>query len=279
MSNNSLNMNKNLNLLDYIRCPLCNSVELENTNSFIGCLKCKNRYPKRDNILILTKPRNLNNIYKLWNKTERFNEFVFLTTPKISKLIRKYTNNKTVSLDVGCGVGAYQKDFSGSVISIDYIPYFIKMAAAKFGKSNRLFVIADANEFPFQDNVFDFELCSQVIEHFDVKASEKLMKNMIRTVKDTIIIDTPNDGNRFIHSLRSLVYPGKPNEIHGGETDIRMLHHKLMGRKDLEKYGFRTHSCIGFVSRNRFKVNQIWDLYDQLVWHFPDLGGEFNWGL
>lgn len=273
MSDVTKNVKPNINVLEFIRCPLCKSENLANRKASIICNECKSYYPIKENILILVAPKKQKQILHLWNKVEEFNGFEFFTTQKVSQLVKSYTTKKSISLDVGCGVGAYQKDFLGSVISFDFIPYFVKKAAEKFGRKNRIFIVADANEFPFKDNVFDFELCSQVVEHFTPKESEKLLKNMVRTTVGKVVVDTPNDGNVLIHKLRSFLYPGNPNEIYGKETDSRMLHHKLMGKSDLEKYGYSAHSCIGFVSRNRFRIGILWDLYDSFVWNFPDFGG------
>ena len=262
-----------MDLLQYIRCPKCEKPSLTASSNFYTCPVCDAKYPVKDKILILVGPAHQEKIWKLWNKKEEFNGFEFLTTPKIAELARSYINDSTVTLDVGCGVGAYQKDFKGSVISFDYIPYFIKQAQKNFLRTNRIFILADATEFPFQSNVFDLVFCSQVIEHFEPKASEKVLQHMIRTTKKNILIDTPNDGNKFIHSLRNFLYPEVPNQINGKVTDTRMQHHKLMGRKDLEKYGFEVHSCIGYITRNRFRLGIFWDFYDLLGWYNADIGG------
>lgn len=264
---------KSFNITDYIRCPQCLRTDFSKNKRSIKCNSCSSKYPIKDDILILIKPKNQLSVIKIWNKEKGFEEFGFLRTAKISKLVKKMTDKSSTSLDVGCGVGAYQKDFEGSVVSFDYIPYFVKTAKKKFGKRNRIFIVADINDFPFQSNKFDFELCSQVIEHFKNKESEQLLRNMMRTSKGKVIVDTPNDGNKFIHQLRTLLYPDVPNAIHGDHTNEKMLHHKLMSKNDLEKFGFEAHSCIGFVSRNRFRFGLLWDLYDLLVWNFPSIGG------
>ncbi|OHA68768.1 MAG: hypothetical protein A3I38_02305 [Candidatus Wildermuthbacteria bacterium RIFCSPLOWO2_02_FULL_47_10] len=263
-----------LNFLDYIRCPQCNSVNMKDGVKFYSCLDCKSRYPVVDKILILVRPKGQQAIKDLWNKKEKFSEFEFFTTKRVEKLVHQYTNSNSVTLDVGCGVGAYQKDFRGSTVSFDYVPYFLKKAAKKFGSSNRLFVIADATEFPFQSNKFDLVFCSQVIEHFTPKDSEIVLKNMVRATRNHIVLDTPNDGNPFIRTLRAIFYPGVADSDPSNKNrDTRMMHHKLMGRDDLEKYGFEAHSCIGYVSRHKFQIGSLWSIYDFIAWIFPDFGG------
>lgn len=265
---------KKINLLDYIRCPECKGINIRENKAYFQCYDCKSKYPVIDKILVLVKPKGQKAIKDLWNKKERFSKFEFLTTKRVEKLARKYTNGSTVTLDVGCGAGAYQKDFNGSVISFDYVPYFLKKAAAKFKSNNRLFIVADATEFPFQSGKFDLVFCSQVIEHFKPNDSEKVLKGMVRTTKNHIVVDTPNDGNAFIHTLRTIVYPGvADSDPSNKDRDTRLMHHKLMSRLDLEKYGLETHSCIGYVSRQRFKLGFLWSIYDIIAWSFPDFGG------
>lgn len=268
-------MNKNkLNLLDYICCPECRSTNLKATRATYQCLECKSKYPIIDNILVLVRPKGQRAIKDLWNKKEKFSEFEFFTTKRVEKLASQYTFGQSITLDVGCGVGAYQKDFKGSTISFDYVPYFLKKAAKRFSSSNRIFLIADATEFPFQSNKFDLVFCSQVIEHFTPKDSEVVLKNMIRTSRDHVVLDTPNDGNIFIRTLRAIFYPGvADSDPSNKDRDTRMMHHKLMSRKDIEKYGFEAHSCIGYVSRHKFHLGQLWTVYDLVAWAFPGFGG------
>jgi len=268
-------MNKQkLNLVDYIRCPQCKGTKIKPGTSSYNCPDCQSKYPVIDNVLVLVKPKGQKAIKDLWNKKEKFSKFEFFTTKRIDDLAHKYTNNSSVTLDVGCGRGAYQKHFKGSVISFDYVPFFVKKAAAKFGSGNRLFLVADATEFPFQTGKFDLVFCSQVLEHFEPKDSDKVIREMVRATKNHVLIDTPNDGNPFIRALRGIVYPGISDlDPSHHELDSRMMHHKLMGRKDLEKYGYEIHSCIGYVSRHRFKLGFLWTIYDWVAWIIPDFGG------
>ncbi len=52
-----------------------------------------------------------------------------------------------------------------------------------------------------------------------------------------------------------------------------LTHHRLIGRKDLERLGFETHGCVGFVTRKKFKLRLFWDFYDLIAWLVPGLGG------
>ncbi len=92
---------------------------------------------------------------------------------------------------------------------------------------------------------------------------------MIDATKDKVLVDTPNDGNFFIRFLRYLVYRNESME----HQDAHLTHHRLIGRKDLERLGFETHGCVGFVTRKKFKLRLFWDFYDLIAWLVPGLGG------
>lgn len=260
---------KTINILSYIICPNCKSANFTKKNKSIVCSDCMEKYIYKDDILILVSPKKKESVLKIWNKEEEYNEYEFFTTPAVAREVKRSTTANAVSLDVGCGAGAYQKDFKGAVISFDITPFFVRKAYKNSHKSNRLFLVADANEFPFKDSIFDLVFCSQVIEHFPTRASDKLLKNMTRSSKRRVMVDTPNDGNKFIHSLREILYRGGPS-VH---ADEHLDHHRLVGKKDLEKFGFKVHSCIGYVSLHRFKFGPLWNIYDFIAWRIPDLGG------
>jgi len=269
-----MNKKTKIDLLEYIICPQCKSEEIRQVKNHFQCTSCKSKYPIIDNILVLIKPKGQKAILNLWNKKKHLNGFKFFTTKKVGQLAKKFTNRSTITLDVGCGTGAYQKDFKGSVISFDYVPFFLKKAASKFKSDNRVFLIADATEFPFRSNKFDLVFCSQVIEHFKPKDTNIVLKNMIRATKNRVVLDTPNDGNLIIRILRKVFYPGvADSDPSNPDRDPRMMHHKLMGRTDFEKHGFDIHSCIGYVSRHKFKLGSFWDVYDFFAWRLPDFGG------
>ncbi len=266
-------------LINYIICPQCGSENLtKNINTF-KCLDCRSEYPIKNNILILIRPRNQFSILSTWNsegefaelhkKRLAFNKKQLATSPRVVMLIKKFTNNKTMTLDVGCGSGLYTEKFKGSVISFDIVPYFVKEAAKKLSGPKRIFIIADANDFPFKKNLFDLVFASQVIEHFDEKSSDKIIKKMIQVSKKLVLIDTPNDGNAFLRVGKKILYFGKSHH----KQDYHLDHHRTLGKKDLEKHNFKTYSCIGFVTRRRIPLKVLWDIYDIFAWRIPGLGG------
>jgi uncharacterized protein YbaR (Trm112 family) len=266
-------------ILNYVICPECRSDKLLSKTKFIKCTNCLTNYPVKDNILILIGKNKQKEIELSWNNTGEYEEMHLTreyfdkrkeaTSPQVSKLVSKFTNNKSISLNVGSGSGQYLKDIKGTIVSFDIIPYFIKETYKKLSSDKRFFLIADANEFPFKDNMFDLVFASQVIEHFDTKSSNKLIKKMMNSSKKTVLLDTPNDGNTLIRLVRKIVFGGG----HSHQEDERLIHHRLMGVNDLKRLGFETHGFIGFVTRRKFRIKFVWDLYDFFAWFFPAIGG------
>lgn len=268
-----------LTLSKLLLCPNCRKSGLEEKSSNYKCSYCSSYYPIKDNILILIRPEYQKEILKKWNekgeyeslhkKRLKYDKKKLATSPRIAKLVKDNTSDDTLSLDVGCGSGLYTKYFKGSVVSFDIGPYFIRKISSKYKDENKVFIVADANDFPFQKKSFDFVFCSQVIEHLDKKSSDKLIKRMIGSSKNTVVIDTPNDSNSFLKILKKIIYKGKSHH----KENYHLDHHQNITISDLKKHNLRIHSCVGFVTRRTIRLNVLWNIYDVFAWKFPNLGG------
>ncbi len=113
----------------------------------------------------------------------------------IVKLMRAYVPRVPESLEVGSGVGTYVPFLlrrSNMVTCLDNDEELLDYVRSRFGQDTRVnLVLADALQMPFEDNQFDFILCSEVLEHVD--SPGKLLRELAR-VKRTdgyLILSTP----------------------------------------------------------------------------------------
>ena len=117
----------------------------------------------------------------------------FINRNAIYKNMIKFSresNNENKILDIGCGIKPYRSLFK----TINYIGIDIKNS----GHSNTDKIVDkfyDGENIPYEDNSFDFIVCTQVLEH--TKNPEKIYKECSRVLK--------NNGKIFISM--PFVYP------------------------------------------------------------------------
>ena len=101
-------------------------------------------------------------------------------------------------LDAGCGNGDFSillsQQFSASKITgADYSNDMIKVCVqAKKGRDNIEFVATDLLDTPFDDTAFDITVCINVIHHVYKNDLDKLIKEIARITKKTVIIEIKN---------------------------------------------------------------------------------------
>ncbi|MFA4843810.1 MAG: class I SAM-dependent methyltransferase [Candidatus Margulisiibacteriota bacterium] len=96
------------------------------------------------------------------------------------KFLKKALNGKKgFVLDVGCGAGRSFYRQIGPVIGVD-----IAMSALKDSrKIYPLVAQADVLNLPFQDNIFDFVVSTDMIGHIPAAEKDQLLKEMCRVLK------------------------------------------------------------------------------------------------
>ena len=170
-----------------------------------------------------------------------------------SKLIRKGDN----ILDVGCGDGALFhlikekcKDYYGTDISKT------ALSLLKEKKVHTNIVNLNKEKLPFKDNLFDYTVCLDVIEHvFD---PVKLIDELFRVTKPTgyVILSTPNI--RYYRHISKLI-SGKFPLTSGDQEHYDGGHIHYFTYKDIidlctdksskiKKYGINTKYMIEFLS-------------------------------
>lgn len=116
----------------------------------------------------------------------------------IIDLLKEFNCNRMSKLlDVGCGDGALTgkiyKKFYCDITAIDNTDLGIELAQEMFDKFNykAKFKIISDYKFPVDDNLFDFVVCTEVIEH--VQYPDKLLLEIFRTLKKNgiLILTTP----------------------------------------------------------------------------------------
>jgi len=191
-------------------------------------------------------------------------------TPRIRTLIKKYSKN--LSLDAGCGQGNYFCFFNGNVVGIDLDLSSLKKALGNMQSRKKIFLVrADVRFLPFAKNVFDFVLCSQVIEHVPENDAKRVIHQFEEIVQfdKTILIDTPNT-NWLQESLRRLLHISWVSRQRNSYSFQQ--HHSFYTKSKLEKMGFMVNGCVshwGGTLLPRF----FGTLYDIATWNLPEFAG------
>lgn len=190
-------------------------------------------------------------------------------TPKVKNLVLKYGNNAKLSLDAGCGKGLYFDLFKSELVGVDLD--LNSLRTIKNAVSDKVYLVyADLKYPPFREEIFDFVLCSQVIEHFSEEEGKKVIREFERIVKPFGImeLDTPN--TNFIQgNLRKILHihwasKRTPNPL--------QRHLSFWTKEKLEFMGFIVKGCLSHWGR-RLVPKFIGDLYDFLFEDVPSLTG------
>jgi len=194
-------------------------------------------------------------------------EHLLLPTKKIEKLIRKFSGG--LSLDAGCGNGAYFNSFNGEVVAIDVFMPLLREAKKVADNKKVSLVHGDIRCPPFKNGVFDFILCTDVIEHLNRIGAESALRGFERVGRGRIVVGTLNI-NLPNQILRKIVYGFMPNL---SDNNSPIEHHSFWSVKNLKSEGFKVKGCLGWVTRKYLRFNFIGDFYDYIVWNFPSLAG------
>lgn len=125
-------------------------------------------------------------------------------------------------LDVACGSG-YGSSYlvergAKKVVGLDNSPEAIEYAKGTYGKTGVEFLIADAENLPFDSGTFDVVVSFETIEH--LKNQEKCLQEIKRVLKE--------DGLAIISTPNILVFP-KGNIFHTKELSPEEFQELLSG--------------------------------------------------
>jgi ubiquinone/menaquinone biosynthesis C-methylase UbiE len=180
-----------------------------------------------------------------------------------------------INLDVGCGKGVYFPYYTGNVIGCDINLGLLKEAKLK-RKSNSKLICANGLNLPFKHETFDLVLSSQVIEHLKEADHEAFVEELTRVSRDVILITTPNASGllEFLRRVLEKLF-GFYKEENICE-DEELHHHSRLTVSKLNKMGFKSRGCLGFVTRSELEnvgLGMLGKIYDKISWYFPRLGG------
>lgn len=194
--------------------------------------------------------------------------YYLFPTKKIQKLI--FQNSTGLSLDAGCGEGIYFNSFKNQVIGIDITLELLKKAKNKCNEKINL-VLGDTIFLPFKDKVFDFILCSNVMEHIQDNEVKKAIHEFERVSKGVIQIDVPNSA--FLPELLRRILFRESCKVINTHNKSPLYHHSIWTVQKLKNMGFFVRGCLGWVTRERIKFSFICDVYDIFTWNIPWIAG------
>ena len=158
-------------------------------------------------------------------------------------LIEVDNENTNRILDAGCGNGDFsillaQQFPSAKITGADYSKDMITMceqAKKDSDLDNIEFKVADLLNTPFDDNEFDITVCVGTIHHIHKKDLDKVIKEIARITKKTVILEIKNRNTPY-HPIKKLKSRLLLSGITVYGTTVKEME-RLFG-----KYGFRlTH--------------------------------------
>jgi len=115
---------------------------------------------------------------------------------------------------------------------------------------------------------------SELIEHLEPNDAHRVLHEWPRLARQWCVIDTPNghEGS-LLTRLRHLVYRTKSMTAIEHRELPELDHHSTFSPDDFRAAGYECHGSIGWVSRERFRLGPLWDVYDVFAWRFPAIAG------
>lgn len=187
-------------------CPKCKGKLEDISADLVKCSACQADFQVKDNIPIFA-PLMIDEFYenRLWvteqelsDKApawEKFKVWFYLNFSlgqRRQRFIKRMLKGKKgLVLDLGCGGGKQFYRQVGPVIGIDICLNGLKLARRVYHAVAQ----ADVLELPFADNLFDFVVSNDLIEHIPSPQKEQMFKEMWRVLKP---------GGRLVHEVETL---------------------------------------------------------------------------
>jgi len=209
----------NRNILDIAHCINCGNSNLkflEQTNKLV-CDNCKQEYRIRDHVPVFLRQndeihaaeteihKNQGTVFQYidhyqkdgveYNYFEPRDSGTEHTDRRVSEFIfSKIVKESGKILDVGCGRAWVAQEMcpkNYEVVSMDISLENTTEALKRYAFKNHSAVVADVFTLPFNENVFDYIIASEIIEHVVDPAT--FVKNLIWVLKPggSLIVTTP----------------------------------------------------------------------------------------
>lgn len=162
-------------------------------------------------------------------------------------------------LDVGCGTGRLTFDLAekspkGQVVGMDISEIAIRSASHITNKlDGRInLIVGDAESLPLREEIFDFIVLSEVIEH--LVFPQKALEDVFRVLKHhgRSILFTPNKGSaeELYERLEGLFLTGKKRRLFRYRRRLAPLHVRLFNTWDL----LYIIKSVGFKVEQNFSI-------------------------
>jgi uncharacterized protein YbaR (Trm112 family) len=243
----------------------------------LSCRECRGIYPIEDGIPFLLPLALKDAVRERASRAApaEFAEYYSEGTPAVAKVLERLARSAAVVLDLGCGRAPYLPLFSGDVICLDIFPQFLRDLPLAVGNRVRVHAIcASATHVPIRYGAADLVFASEVIEHLQPADAQRALEEWPRTAKQWCVVDTPNGHEgAWLTRVRHAVYGTEKLTTDEHPNLPELDHHSTFSPEDFRAAGYECHGSIGWVSRKRFRLGPIWDLYDVIAWRFPAIAG------
>lgn len=183
-------------------------------------------------------------------------------------IISKFPKDVNSILDVGCGNGWVAKEFlpkGKQVYSLDISVTNPALATKLYPNEKHFGITADSFHLPFNDNLFDCVIASEIIEHvFDPSA---FIKELFRVVKKggRLIVTTPYR-EKLIYYLCIHCNQKTPANAHIYSFDEMKLE-SLYSGNDLEKFKYETFGNKLLIFLRTYVIFQFFPFW---IWKLKD---------
>lgn len=149
-------------------------------------------------------------------------------------------------LEVGCGNGDFTNYLSINhnvdITAVDFSTESIRIAKIKkkiFDSDTAIFVVADAQVLPFNDNQFDFVISCECLEH--VPDPQKMLNEIYRVLRKDglVILTTENYSNAYAYYIAFLKLRGR---VFDSGSSVQPIEHFFVFwrvKKKFLKAGFK----------------------------------------
>lgn len=270
---------------DLLRCPACRShVTLSPPTHARGsidegdlvCSSCTARYPIQSGVPLMLDPDTRRLVEeRTATAEETIAAYRTESTPAVARLLTRLGRHARRVLDIGSGRAPYRDLFEGELICLDLYPQFLYDVQKHSSSRLRIHAVcASATQLPFDYGIADGVFASEVIEHLSPAEARRSLHEWRRYARSWCVIDTPNGHEAdMITRVRHLAYRTKTLHDVAHPDVPEFDHHSTFGVGDFESAGYRVHGAIGWVSRKRFRLGPLWDVYDGLAWRWPKIAG------
>ena len=202
----------------------------------------------------------------------------FRPAKQIAKLVKKYSHG--LSLDAGCGTGAYLESFNDDVVAMDVTKTFIK----RLDKTHR--VVGDVRFLPFKNNSFNFILCSEVVEYIKEEEYTNCISGLEKVIDDdgVLIVTNQNVSRSFFRRVLIKIFSRKIGPLNWNATSEKKyfepgFYYNKWTKDTFKKYGFRIYGCLSQGFEKKLRVGLFVDILNFFISWFPTLLGAVLIGI